>query len=78
AFAGDRRAARRDQEWMLGPDVLVAPVVTRGARARAVYLPRGCWRLHGRAGRTAGGRTVEVRAPLGTLPWFARCGSRAF
>ena len=31
------------QQWLLGPDVLVAPVVREGARFRRVSFPRGCW-----------------------------------
>ena len=40
ADPGDRQAAAQDQEWMLGPDVLVAPVVVQGARAQSRLLPR--------------------------------------
>ncbi len=78
AYPRDRRAARQDQEWLLGPDVLVAPVVVEGARSRDVYFPRGCWRdpRSGRAYR--GPRTVRVAAPLGHLPFFFRCGTRPF
>ena len=70
-FPGDPRAAVRDQEWALGPNLIVAPVVAEGATTRSVYLPRGCWRgagvrVHGPAQRT-------VKAPLGRLPLFVRC-----
>ena len=41
------QAAAQDQAWLLGDDVLVAPVVTQGARARSVYLPAGCWQREG-------------------------------
>ena len=34
ADPGSTRAAAQDQEWLLGPDVLVAPVVSAGARSR--------------------------------------------
>ena len=76
AYPGDRRAARVDQEWLLGPDMLVAPVVVEGARSRRVYLPRGCWRLRGSGRMLHGARSANVPAPLGQLPWFARCGTR--
>jgi alpha-D-xyloside xylohydrolase len=77
-FPGDRRAARQDQEWMLGPDVLVAPVVTEGARTRDVYFPRGCWRSPATGRRLRGPATRTVAAPLGRLPYFIRCGARPF
>ena len=73
-YPGDPRAAEQDQEWMLGSDVLVAPVVEQGARSRRVYFPRGCWRA--RDGRRLGGpASLRIAAPLGRLPWFRRCGT---
>jgi alpha-glucosidase (family GH31 glycosyl hydrolase) len=78
AAPGDRRAARQDQEWLLGPSVLVAPVVTEGARARRVHFPRGCWVAPESGRRFRGPRSARVPAPLGTLPYFFRCGTRPF
>lgn len=71
----DRQGWHQDQEWLLGDDVLVAPVVVKGATSRSVYLPAGCWQLHGRGDRRTGGQSVTVAAGLGTLPWFTRCGT---
>jgi alpha-D-xyloside xylohydrolase len=76
AAPGDARAAREDQAWMLGPDVLVAPVVRQGATTRRVVLPAGCWRRAGTGPALHGPVTRTVAAPLGSLPWFARCGTR--
>ncbi len=79
ADPGDAAAARQDEEWLLGPDVLVAPVVNQGARSRSVYFPPGCWRAGG-TGRRYGGRryrgplTATVAAPLDALPYYERCG----
>ncbi len=80
AMPGDGRAARADQQWMLGPDVVVAPVVTRGATSRQVLLPRGCWMQQEVAGaaRVRGPRVVTAAAPLGRLPYFFRCGRTPF
>jgi sulfoquinovosidase len=78
AYPGDRRAARQEQEWLLGRDVLVAPVVEEDARLRRVYFPRGCWRRAGSGRRYRGGRSARVTAPLGRLPFFFRCGTRPF
>jgi alpha-glucosidase (family GH31 glycosyl hydrolase) len=77
-YPRDPAARGQDQEWLLGPDVLVAPVVVNGATARTVYFPAGCWRSP-ESGRTYhGSRTVRVRAPLDQLPYFFRCGRRPF
>ncbi|XP_065224579.1 myogenesis-regulating glycosidase-like [Planococcus citri] len=33
-----------DSEFLLGEDILVAPVVQQGARSRDIYLPKGYWK----------------------------------
>jgi alpha-glucosidase (family GH31 glycosyl hydrolase) len=75
AYPNDPEAARQDQQWMLGPNVLVAPVVEEGARQRRVYFPRGCWRDHADAQAFRGPGYASVAAPLERLPWFTRCGT---
>jgi alpha-D-xyloside xylohydrolase len=78
AYPGDGRAARQDQEWLLGRDVLVAPVIAEGARRRTVYFPRGCWRQPVTRLLVRGPRTRTIPAPLSRLPYFVRCGTRPF
>jgi alpha-glucosidase (family GH31 glycosyl hydrolase) len=78
AYPDDPRAAQQEQEWLLGPDVLVAPVVTQGATSRSVYFPRGCWRSPATGRTVRGPRAVTVAASLGDLPFFFRCGARPF
>lgn len=75
AYPNDPQAAAQDQEWLLGPDLLVAPVVTQGSTTRTAYLPTGCWTYQPNGSSFTGARTVEVPAPLGTIPWFTRCGT---
>lgn len=61
-------AAIRDQ-FMLGEEVLVAPVVTKGGRTRTVVFPPGHWK--GDDGSTVEGPTKrEIDVPLGRLPYF--------
>jgi alpha-glucosidase (family GH31 glycosyl hydrolase) len=68
--------AHADDEWMVGADVLVAPVLQQGAVSRSVWFPRGCWHLHSDQSLVyMGPSEVVVDAPLRTLPWFTRCGS---
>jgi len=60
-------------DWMLGPDVLVAPVVEPGVMERDVRLPAGAdWRDGWTGEAHAGGRTVTVPAPLDRPPFFVR------
>ena len=64
-----------ENQYLLGPDVLVAPVVTAGTTRTAVYLPAGRWRDFW-TGREHLGRTwVTVDAPGPRIPLFVRVGS---
>ncbi|HEX8975639.1 MAG TPA: TIM-barrel domain-containing protein [Solirubrobacteraceae bacterium] len=78
AYPGDRSTWTQDQEWLLGPDVLVAPVVQPGASSRSVYFPAGCWRSPDGSGTHTGPGRATVPAPLIRLPYFFRCGTRPF
>ncbi|AKT41618.1 TIM-barrel domain-containing protein [Chondromyces crocatus] len=60
--------------YLLGDELLVAPVVTRGARSREVTLPAGRWFGWWDGAVHEGGKTITVEAPLGTLPLFLREG----
>jgi alpha-glucosidase (family GH31 glycosyl hydrolase) len=83
--------AGREDEFLLGDDLLAAPVLRDGARERSVYLPRGRW-LDGRTALTydgagdgafhvaggqalSGGRTVRAQAQLEELPLYIRAGA---
>jgi alpha-glucosidase len=60
-------------EFLLGADILVAPVLTGNARTRTIVFPQGKWK--GDDGSTVvGPRTVEVSVPLERLPWYRRAG----
>lgn len=76
-FAADPAAGGIEDAFMLGPDLLVAPVLDEGAVTRAVYLPKnpGGWHDWHDGTHFEGGRTVTVAAPLGRLPLFARAGA---
>lgn len=76
ADPGDRTASRQDQEWLLGPDVLVAPVVEQDASSRRVYFPHGCWRSANTGRIYRGPRSATVGASLTQLPYFTRCNTR--
>ncbi len=55
-------------QYTLGGEVLVAPVVTEGATTRTAYLPEGAWFHVWTGARTDGPATVTVDAPLGEPP----------
>ncbi|MDQ2693902.1 MAG: hypothetical protein M3Z21_00735 [Pseudomonadota bacterium] len=74
-FEEDAGAFEGATEFLLGPDLLVAPVVEDGARKRRLRLPEtpGGW-LDAYDGAPVGCGEVEVDAPLGRPPLFVRSG----
>ncbi len=75
-FPADAQAAGLDDQFMLGPDLLVAPVVEEGQRERRVYLPQGAAWVEAWTGLEAeGGQWITCDAPLERIPVFWRKGS---
>ena len=69
-FPGMGYAGIKD-EFMMGGDLLVTPVVEKGATRRRVVLPHGAWRADDGTLRRGPGE-FEIDAPLSRLPHFAR------
>jgi alpha-glucosidase len=74
-FPDDELAPTIEDQVMVGPSLLVAPVLEKGGRARDVYLPSGVWMSWDDDARYAGPRRIRVAAPLERLPIFVRGGS---
>jgi alpha-glucosidase len=76
-FTGDSNTwSQNEYDFMVGRDVLAAPVVSSGAVTRTVYLPAGSdWYHAGSDTRYSGGQAVVVKASLGNLPHFLRAGA---
>ncbi len=58
-------------EYLLGRDILVAPVYREGATKRQVILPKDEW-IHLFSGREYGKGSFEIEAPMGYPPVFVR------
>ena len=58
-------------QFMLGEDILVAPVITQGTRMRTVVFPQGEW-VDGEGTVYPGGNSVEIPSPLGKLLYYKR------
>jgi alpha-glucosidase (family GH31 glycosyl hydrolase) len=72
----DRRLADRWDQYLFGPDLLVAPVWRTGERRRTVHLPRGRWRSYWDRSRVVRGpRTLTVDVPLDVIPVWVRAGA---
>jgi alpha-glucosidase len=77
AFEDDARAFDDTDAFMLGPALLAVPVVEPGQRRVRAYLPRaaGGWIDFWTGERYAGGRDVDLDAPLARVPLLARAGA---
>ena len=74
-FPDEPEAWQVKDEYMFGPDVLVAPVTTYGAREREVYLPHGASWLDAWTGEPVEGKGwTTALAPLERIPVYLRSG----
>ena len=72
-FADDPKAGEVEDQFLFGPDLLVAPVTRFEARGREVYLPiRTEWTCAWTGERLPGGQVVEADAPIERIPVYVR------
>ncbi len=75
-FPEDASCYSIDDQYMFGPDVLVAPVLEAGVQSRKVYLPANMiWQDAWSDKQYEGGRWLDVPAPIETIPLFLKAGS---
>jgi alpha-glucosidase/alpha-D-xyloside xylohydrolase len=74
-YPDDREAVARGDEYLWGRDMLVAPVVEKGAASRDVYLPAGRWYDFWDERAYDGGRHLRRPVDLATLPLYVRAGA---
>lgn len=75
-FPNDPMVGDIGDEYMFGPAFLVAPVTSQGQIAKSVYLPAGtAWYNYWTNERFDGGQTIQVNAPIDTIPLFVKAGS---
>jgi alpha-glucosidase/alpha-D-xyloside xylohydrolase len=74
-YPDEPAAVARGDEYLWGRDLLVAPVVEKGATSRRVYLPPGGWFDFWTEERVDGGRETDRAVDLETMPLYARAGA---
>src|SRR5262249_20009062 len=74
-YPQDPNVYTQTDEYMFGDSLLVAPVVTRGQTSRQVYLPEPSYFDFWSGQRVAGGRAIDVSAPLDDVPELAVPGA---
>lgn len=74
-YPNDAAVHRLGDQFLVGPDILVAPVLFPGHDRRLVYLPPGVWYHFWSDQRLEGGRWEIFEAPLSQPPVFVRAGA---
>lgn len=75
-FPDDKQTYLINDEYMVGSDVLVAPVVKEGMKTRGIYLPKGAEWIDWHTGeKIESGKIHYLQTPLERLPIFVRVGA---
>jgi alpha-glucosidase (family GH31 glycosyl hydrolase) len=72
---GDAAAIARGDQFLWGRDILVSPVVEKGATTRRLYLPAGKWFDFWTNQVVDGGREIDRSVDLETMPLHVRAGA---
>jgi alpha-glucosidase (family GH31 glycosyl hydrolase) len=73
-YPGEAETYALEDQYLLGDDLLVAPVLEPGLQQRPVYVPAGAWRYYWTDEVYEGPGRVDVPAPLHRIPLFVREG----
>jgi len=74
-YPNDAEAVKLGSQYLWGRDLLVAPVIEKGAKVRRVYLPEGNWFDWWTGRKVEGKRWIDRPVDLATLPLYARAGA---
>lgn len=76
-FPQDKKAWDVEDEYLFGPDILVAPVMYAKQLKRSVYLPEGAsWTNAWTKETYDGGQVIDVDAPIDCIPLFLKNGAQ--
>ncbi len=74
-YPDDPAATACGDQYLWGRDILVSPVVEKGAVSRHLYLPRGTWFDFWTEERLEGAREIDRKVDLETMPLHVRAGA---
>jgi alpha-glucosidase len=74
-YQDDPSTYNLDDQFMVGNDLLVAPIMKPDVTRRLVYLPAGSWYDYWTNKKYSGGTMISVEAPLDVVPMFVRAGA---
>lgn len=70
AFPDDKRSWEIEDQYLFGPNILVAPILEYQKREREVYLPQGNWVSLFTGETFAGNQTITFKAHIDEIPVF--------
>ena len=74
-YEDDENTKNLNNEFLVGENILVAPVVEQGATRRMIYLPKGTWYDFWTKEKIEGGTYILREAPIDVCPMYIRSGS---
>ncbi|MFX3636608.1 MAG: TIM-barrel domain-containing protein [Candidatus Pristimantibacillus sp.] len=74
-YPSDPNVTNLCDQFLLGEDILIAPVYRPDTNHRSVYLPAGTWIDYWTGEAHEGGRHILAHAPLEVMPIYMRAGS---
>lgn len=74
-YEKDKNVHEINDEFLVGENILVAPVVEQGKTYRTVYLPEGQWIDYWTKEVIEGGKYIIKEAPLDLCPMYIKAGS---
>lgn len=73
--ASDTNLYAAQNEYLWGDHILVAPVLEKGQKQRALYLPEGTWYNYHTNAMAKGGDKIQMRVFLDDIPLFVKEGT---
>ncbi|GAA0609789.1 glycoside hydrolase family 31 protein [Virgibacillus siamensis] len=74
-YPEDKKTYQLSDQFLIGDNVLIAPILRPGVTDRIVYLPAGEWYDYWTDEKYDGGQKIMVHAELDTLPIFIKKGT---
>jgi alpha-glucosidase len=74
-YEQDYNTINIDDQFMIGTELLVAPILKPDVTSRSVYLPEGVWFDYWTGKKYSGPSVIRVDAPLEVVPMFVRGGA---
>lgn len=74
-YPTDVKVQEMNSQFMVGEQLVVAPIIEQGASERLVYLPQGVWFDYWTGREMSGGQSFIAAAQLGDIPMYVKAGS---